>query len=167
MTDGQRITPRTDAEWQAILDDVPYHELDGNVRGLVRELNQFPGLRTIGSCGGHPEPLTKVSAPEGHWWVTLDVDWTDDGRFSLEFVAWAARALARANHPVYLEAFACPPWLIDPGAGLTFQLSGVDIDPQHVAEFLTKWRAERFISAAEFAEFEKHEHEPVTTKEKR
>jgi hypothetical protein len=128
---------------------VPYHELDSNVRELVRELNQFPDLHTIGSCGGHPEPLTKVSAPEGHWWVTLQPDWTDDGRVSLEFVAWAARDLARAKHIVFLQVFACPPWLNRPGDELTFELIGIDADPDHVAGFLAESRAEWFISAAE------------------
>lgn len=137
--------------------DVPYDDLDGNVRELVRELNHFPDLHTIGSCGGHPEPMTAASAPEGHWWVTLQPDWTDDGRISLEFVAWAARDLARADNRVSLQAFACPPWLNRPGEELTFQLGGIDIDPQNVADFLAEWRLELFISAAELAELERHE----------
>jgi hypothetical protein len=135
-------------------DNVSYDDLDSNVRELVRELNQFPDLHTLGSCGGHPERITAVSAPEGRWWVTLHPDWTDDGRISLEFVAWAVRDLARANHLLFLEAFACPPWLNEPGEGLTFQLTGIDVDPQDVADFLAKWRVERFISAAELAELE-------------
>src|SRR5262249_28430751 len=61
-----RICPRTDTEWAAVLKahgipastpnlrrrpemhyDVPYDDLDGNVRELVRELNRFPDLHTV------------------------------------------------------------------------------------------------------------------------
>jgi hypothetical protein len=33
--------------------DVPYEEIDVEVRRLVRLLNQMPGIQTTGSCAGH------------------------------------------------------------------------------------------------------------------
>ena len=36
--------------------EVPYDELDENIVNLVRAVNSFPGIFTVGSCGGHPNP---------------------------------------------------------------------------------------------------------------
>jgi tRNA(Phe) wybutosine-synthesizing methylase Tyw3 len=32
---------------------IPYDELDANIVRLVQALNHYPGVMTVGSCGGH------------------------------------------------------------------------------------------------------------------
>jgi hypothetical protein len=32
---------------------IPYDELDANIVKLVQALNRYPGVMTVGSCGGH------------------------------------------------------------------------------------------------------------------
>ena len=39
---------------------IPYHELDANIVRLVQALNRYPGVMTVGSCGGH-ETITNPS----------------------------------------------------------------------------------------------------------
>ncbi len=34
---------------------IPYEDIDVEVRHLVRLMNQFPGIVTVGSCAGHAE----------------------------------------------------------------------------------------------------------------
>lgn len=48
-------------------------KLDQNIVELVEALNSLPHVRTIGSCGGHPEPLQTGQWPEGEWYVNLRV----------------------------------------------------------------------------------------------
>lgn len=66
---------------------VPYRELDPNIVALVRVLNRFPGIHTIGSCGGHEDPAPYQVAA-GEWWVLFEVDHTEPGWVSLEFLSW-------------------------------------------------------------------------------
>ena len=75
-------------------DNVPYGELDSNVLNLVRALNAFAGIKTIGSCGGHREP-GQAQAREGSWWVTFEIEHSEDGGFALEFLAWLINAASR------------------------------------------------------------------------
>lgn len=65
-----------------------YDELDTNIAGLVRSLNAFPGISTIGSCGGHENP-TEIQRPLGEWFVTFYVAYTSGGWRSLELIAGA------------------------------------------------------------------------------
>ncbi len=39
---------------------IPYDELDANIVRLVQALNRYPGVMTVGSCGGH-ETITNPS----------------------------------------------------------------------------------------------------------
>lgn len=39
----------------AVLNPPPYDEMDEPVVRLCKALNALPGIRTIGSCGGHHE----------------------------------------------------------------------------------------------------------------
>jgi tRNA(Phe) wybutosine-synthesizing methylase Tyw3 len=39
---------------------VPYDDLDATIVTLVRALNRYPGVMTVGSCGGH-EVITTPS----------------------------------------------------------------------------------------------------------
>jgi len=43
----------------------PKPEIDAKIRRLVDALNAFGGIATLGSCGGHPEPLKEGQWPEG------------------------------------------------------------------------------------------------------
>jgi hypothetical protein len=36
-----------------VSDDIPYEDIDVEVRRLVRLMNGLPGIRTVGSCAGH------------------------------------------------------------------------------------------------------------------
>jgi hypothetical protein len=36
--------------------DVPYDDIDCEIRHLIRLLNQMPGIRTTSSCAGHSSP---------------------------------------------------------------------------------------------------------------
>jgi len=48
---------------------IPYAELDKNIVKLVRALNAFEGIETIGSCGGHAKQTSPSQWPEGSWYV--------------------------------------------------------------------------------------------------
>ena len=50
-------------------------------------LNEFDGLTTIGSCGGHPNP-TIYQEPEGSWSIIMKFDHGNDGWLALEFLSW-------------------------------------------------------------------------------
>ena len=39
---------------------IPYHEIDAEVRELVRLLNEVPGIETTDSCFGHPGRIVSV-----------------------------------------------------------------------------------------------------------
>lgn len=101
--------------------DIPYDEIDEPIRSLVRVLNAFPGVKTIGSCGGHSSPTTGQAGP-GRWWVLFDVERSENGWLSLEFLAWAVTRNLGADGSVTLEADAAPPYLNQPGAMLRFVL---------------------------------------------
>ncbi|MBI4320922.1 MAG: hypothetical protein HY675_20710, partial [Chloroflexi bacterium] len=40
-------------------------EMDANMVALVRALNAFAGIRTLGSCGGHAVVANPTQYPEG------------------------------------------------------------------------------------------------------
>ena len=65
----------------------PYEELDSDIVYLVRALNSFDGIQTIGSCGGHPDP-EPYQEPEGSWRIAFKVSPCEHGWFPLEFLTW-------------------------------------------------------------------------------
>jgi hypothetical protein len=85
--------------------------LDPNIRPLVALLNTHPGIATVGSCGGHPDP-TPLQQPAGRWFVSFMIaSWNQDGADGLTWIA-AAQA---ADHEIALaEAYN----------GTTFFLTG-------------------------------------------
>ena len=113
---------------------IPYDELDANMVKLVRVLNSYPGVTTIGSCGGHEEPRKPVQWRAGTWYV-------------LEFLAWAinndaARTLDSWDSLALLPK-AAPPFLNTPGDMLSFVLESYKgQDPYDLAAFLEKVRPE-------------------------
>ncbi len=134
---------------------VPYDDIDANVRSLVEVINRFPGLNTIDSCGGHADakPYQEL---EGQWRVGLEVDHTEEGWRSLEFLAWAAGDFRKGGQPVTLGAFSHPPFLNTPGQCLTFTLHGKDILPESFAEIIDTWRKEDYVSVEDDEAFQKY-----------
>ena len=128
----------------------PRIPLDPPIRPLVRALNSFAGIRTIGSCGGHPAPLKGGQWEEGTWYVTFRVDRSDDGWFALEFLAWAINHdHARGGGHVTVVPTAPAPYLNGPGTVLRFALEGYGgEDPLAFAAHLAKLKRDLYISPA-------------------
>jgi hypothetical protein len=121
----------------------PIEGVDPNMRSLVRALNRFQGITTVGSCGGHPEP-TNDQWPEGQWYVKLRVDHTEHGWHALEFLAWLINVDARKHH-IVLYPTSPPPYLNEPGACLLFALQGVDEDPEELGNWIERLAKECYI----------------------
>lgn len=128
----------------------PYAQLDPPIRALVRVLNSFAGITTIGSCGGHAVPANPSQAAADEWWITFSVDRSEDGWFALEWLAWCVRDCARAGGPVDLTPTAPPPWLNTPGQGLRFQLDGYQQDPDALAAHIRRLKRETFVTPAQW-----------------
>lgn len=122
-------------------DDVPYDEIDPPIRELVRVLNDFGRISTIGSCGGHedPKPGNSSRAPANEWWVTFAVDPADPesdsgvptaaGWMDLEFLAYLVNTRGLRWAPekarnVVLAPYAPMPHANGPGRMLRFELNG-------------------------------------------
>ena len=154
---------------------VPYKELDPAIVPLVRALNRFPAVHTLGSCGGHDEPEIGKAGP-GMWWVTFEVDHTQAGWVSLEFLAWVIYRSLSA--PITLRPDAYPPFLNWPGRELRFVLelselsepSGMDVfcveTPAGLAKWLTDVKKEFYVTARRAEHWdddESHYHrKPIT-----
>ena len=109
-----------------VSDDTPYEEPRPVGRDALSRVNAIPGLRTIGSCGGHPEGDGELPADE--WRVTVQAELDEDR--PPDAVRLAGAGMVRmAGHDgldrgVWLVADAHPPWLNDPGTMLTHMLRG-------------------------------------------
>ena len=138
---------------------IPYDEIDPPIRELVRVLNDFPGIRTYTSCGGHPDderdPDNSSQNDEGIFYVDFNVDRTDEGWLSLEFLGWVAFSAQTAGpEDVSLEVGAKPPYLNWPGQMLFFRFAGADSEDQPptadvLAYQLETLREEFYVSAEE------------------
>ena len=85
--------------------------IDPPIRALVALLNTHPGIATVGSCGGHPNP-TPLQQPAGRWFVSFMIaSWNGDGA---EGLAWIAAARAADHRIALAEAYN----------GTTFFLTG-------------------------------------------
>ena len=132
---------------------VPYGEIDPPIVNLVRALNQFPGVHTIGSCGGHRD-AERDQAPEGQWYILFEVDKTSEGWMSLEFLGWAiGRDMRRAGSAVTLRVDSAPPWLNYPGEMIRFLLDlsepgRPDDAPDEVADWLRYAKSSFYVSVA-------------------
>jgi len=126
--------------------NIPYDTLDSNIKDLVRALNEFKGIDTLGSCGGHPDPKPGQWA-EGTYYVTFTVDHNEDGWLALEFLAWLINHdYRRAGHSVEIYPDSLPPYLNEPGRCLRFALEGVEgEDPNELAEILNETREQYYI----------------------
>ena len=124
-------------------------EIDAKIRELVDALNAFDGVATLGSCGGHPEPLKGGQWPEGSWYVTFRVSRDTHGWRALEFLAWLVNHdYTQAEPRVRLYPDSAPPYLNRPGAMLKFALEGCEgVSPDALASFMNRQRQRCFIPA--------------------
>jgi hypothetical protein len=119
---------------------IPYDELDPNIVKLVRVLNLYPGLTTVGSCGGH-EVITNPSQWEaGTWYVKFDLPIEASSWYVLEHLAWAINNdYRRSGGNLVLLPTSAPPYLNLPGQCLSFVIEGRDYEnPDTLADFLEK-----------------------------
>jgi hypothetical protein len=117
---------------------IKYSELDKNMADLVRVLNSFKGVRTIGSCGGHRKPLKPGQWGAGSWYVKFGISRSDYGWFAMEFLAWVVNSDSR-RAGANLEFFPTspPPYLNEPGEMLCFVIEGRKPEkPEKFAEYL-------------------------------
>ena len=123
-------------------------DIDPHIRALVESLNAFRGIRTLGSCGGHPAPLKGGQWEEGSWYVTFTVEKNDYGWFALEFLAWAVNHdYVRDGRKVELYPDAPPPYLNGPGTVLRFALQGHGGEsPEELATWLRDLKRKLYIS---------------------
>lgn len=128
--------------------DVPYEELDENIVNLVRAINSFPGIFTVGSCGGHPNPEPYQNG-EGSFDIifmveTLEQAPTRDGWLSLEFLVYIVNnVFYRTGVKVFIGPYSAPPHYNEPGNTITFRFGGEE-DPNEIAELLLGQKAEWF-----------------------
>ena len=109
--------------------------MNQNLQSLATVLDGFPGLKT-----------TYGQDTEDQWQLSFEVQHTEEGWRSLEFVAWAVSDLKQGGNKVILEAIAIPPYLNTPGECLLFVVKGKNdapegsIRPQQVASILSDWK---------------------------
>ncbi len=131
-----------------------YQDIDPNIRALVRALNSFPGVETIGSCGGHDNPGPGQEFA-GCWRVSLVFKTPQ----VLEFFAWMIND--DYPSPVFLYPFAPPPQLNGFG-NLRYVIRGFKgSDPDDLATFVVRMRDEEWPSAEEWGNRQDHGDEPV------
>ncbi len=112
------------------------YQIDSNIAELVHALNAFPGITTIGSCGGHENP-TEIQRPLGEWFVTFRAAHTGGGWRSLEYIAgsitldpWRTTLTVHTSQPGYAT-----------GRALFFSLQGREFaDPDRIAQYLNRVR---------------------------
>jgi hypothetical protein len=126
----------------------PKPEIDVKIKRLVDALNAFDGVATLGSCGGHPEPLKGGQWPEGSWYVTFRLRHDAHGWRALEFLAWLINHVYIDREPrVRLYPDSVPPYLNTPGLTLKFALEGCDgASANALASFMNQQRKRCFIA---------------------
>jgi len=138
--------------------EVPYDELDTNIVELVRVFNSFPGIHTVGSCGGHDNPESYQS-PAGSWDIVFrieveDLRATKSGWLSLEFLVYAFNnVFYRSGLKVFIGPYSVPPHFNEPGSSMTFRAAGPE-DPTDIAHLLMNLKQECFVmnDASTFAQ---------------
>jgi hypothetical protein len=126
--------------------NILYDKLDPNIKDLVRALNDFQGIHTLGSCGGHPDPKPG-QWQEGTYYVIFEVEHNEAGWFALEFLAWLINHdYRRAGHAVTIYPDSLPPYLNEPGRCLHFALEGYeDEDPNELTKIINEAREQHYI----------------------
>lgn len=121
-------------------DPVPYRDLDPNIVSLVRALNRYPGVETLGSCGGHEVTTNESQWEAGTWYVKFTLPWDRTGWYVMEHLAWAINNdYSRGDHKVIFMPKSPPPFLNTPGECLAFVIEGFGgEDPDELAQFLVR-----------------------------
>ena len=111
-------------------------KIDANVKAIVDELNLWPGIYTMSSCGGHVK-ITNVSQyPEGDFFVCFHVEVLEGGWRSLQAIAFAVDRCDDFKKLVILVWCAG-----DDPETMAFQLKGVDhASPDSLAKCLREFR---------------------------
>lgn len=78
--------------------------------------------------------------------VVFDVERSEAGWRSLEFLAWVAHDMGRGDYDIQVRADSAPPYLNTPGSTLKFVLEG-RCDPELVARLMDEWRGDSYIPA--------------------
>jgi hypothetical protein len=145
---------------------VPYDELDPPIRELVRVLSEeFAGVETIGSCGGHEDGTPGgMHASADEWWVTFHLEPADSDAavaapserawLDLEFlVYWIGQQARERKVDVELLPWAPPPHLNEPGRMLRFEIRGWrgddGIEPDEVAALIRDGLEELYVEGGE------------------
>ncbi len=144
---------------------IPYGEIDHNIVPLVRAINRFDGIQTVASCGGHTRPKN-VQLPKGQWEVVFQIEQTEEGWFSLEFLAWCLNGdLPKAGRKVNLAPTSSAPYLNFPGRMLAFSIEAQKWDPEDAARTLEHMRKEYFVKPAQMKAFVEYSHGKKALKE--
>ena len=128
---------------------IPYEELDPPIVGLVRTINEIPGIHTNSSCSGHEEDH---GDPPDRWHVGFGLDtegpddpWpTPDAWLSLEWLVWFVNGNLRRGTGIEVTVNAPPPWLNEAGVSIYFMLEGArgerGMEPdEFAAELVRTW----------------------------
>ena len=135
---------------------VPYDELDANVVELVRAINSFPGIYTVGSCGGHPNNQDFQSR-EGTFDIVLQLEVesmrpTEDAWLSLEFLVYIFNNVFYGTGiKVFVGPYSAPPHYNEPGSTITFRAGGEE-NPDEIAELLLDQKNQWFLVWKQAAE---------------
>lgn len=146
-------------------DEIPYDEIDPPIRELVRLLNEeFSGVETIGSCGGHETPISPASLPAKEWYVAFGLQPADPAAeialptaqawLDLEFLTWHINGRL-SDRGVDLVPFAPPPHLNEPGRMLRFEIHGWrggegGVEPDDLVATLRRDLKEIYTAGGEF-----------------
>ncbi len=130
-------------------------DIDKEILPLVKVLNSFPGVETIGSCAGHKglEEQEGGRCPQDSFYIKMLIDWTEEGYFSLEWLSWFINNnLKRGDCNILLYPFSPPPYLNTPGEMLWFLLEGNNLDLVDLAEEIEDARDELFYTPGEMVD---------------
>lgn len=121
-----------------------YEGLDENIVGLVKVLNSFQDIYTIGSCGGHKNPKS-YQLPNGSWKILFKIEPT--ARLTdLEFITWSINHMARwKEYGVWLDLHSPPPYLNEIGNSVYFSLNGEDCDARKIAQELEEYKNDDYV----------------------
>lgn len=110
--------------------------IDARVQDLVATLNHLPGITTLGSCGGHPDPGPR-QWPAGACYVKFTASEAGGGLVSVHFINWVLRDFRRQGTPWRVVGLRPPADVAAPPDELVFALEGyLGTDPDELAEVL-------------------------------
>jgi len=101
----------------------PNPEIDATIRRLVDALSAFDGMASLGSCGGHPEPLEGGQWPEGGCrWPSRSAATRTAGALLCSWPGWSGTSTRGPRPACCSTRTPYPPYLTTPGSMLNFAL---------------------------------------------